>query len=240
MTVKKLLHWLPLAFLIIILFLFFYFHCYEYLSLSALQQHRHWLSQWTAQHYLLAVLSYMLIYQLAVAVSIPGAVFLTLIGGFLFGIVAGALYVVCSATLGAIWLFLAVNSALGDWLTQRSSGWVDKMRRGFQENAFNYLLVLRLIPIFPFWVVNIVPAILGVRLRTFFLATLIGIIPGSLVYVTLGNSLGSILDAGQTPNLGIIFAPDIILPLLGLALLSLLPVIYKHWKGKPHDENNTR
>lgn len=235
MSQKVVLKWMPLTVLALCLILFFYFHLYSYLSFSVLKQHRQELLQWTDQHYALAVAGYLVIYQLATAISIPGAVYLTLLGGFLFGIFLGTLYTVIGATVGAIWLFLAVKTALGDFFARRSEQWISKMREGFRGNAFNYLLVLRLIPIFPFWVVNIVPALLGVSLKTFFWSTLIGIIPGCVVYILLGNSLGQILDANQTPQLTIIFKPFIFVPLLALALLSILPVMYTHFKkGKAH------
>ena len=107
------------------------------------------------------------------------------------------------------------------------------MEEGFREDAFNYLLVLRLIPIFPFWLVNIVPAVLGVPLRTYVIATFIGIIPGSFVYASIGNGLGAVFDAGGTPDLAIIFKVEIILPIVGLAVLAMLPVLYKKIKGRP-------
>jgi uncharacterized membrane protein YdjX (TVP38/TMEM64 family) len=106
------------------------------------------------------------------------------------------------------------------------------MRKGFNDNAFQYLLSLRLIPVIPFWVVNIVPAALGVQLKTYILATFLGIILGSFVYVTIGNGLGHLFDLGQTPDLGIIFEPQILLPLIGLAVLSFIPSIYKSLKDK--------
>ncbi|WBV63944.1 VTT domain-containing protein [Legionella pneumophila 130b] len=111
--------------------------------------------------------------------------------------------------------------------SKRASGWVKRMRSGFKDNAFSYLLTLRLIPLFPFWVINIVSAVLGVSASTFIIATFIGIIPGSIVYVSVGNGLGELFAASLQPNLGIIFEPKFILPLLGLAALSLIPVFYK-------------
>ncbi len=124
-----------------------------------------------------------------------------------------------------------MQTALGTRLKRRTDNWVTKMEKEFQANAFNYLLILRFIPIFPFWIVNIVPALLGVPLITFITATLIGIIPGSLVYVSLGSGLSTLFAKDQTPNLGIIFTPRILLPLLALAVLSFLPVLYKHLKN---------
>lgn len=236
--------WLLLILLLIGFCLFFYFHLYEYLSFATLKSYHDSLSSWANQHYLLAVLVYMSIYTLIAAMSLPGAIFITLAGGFLFGPIA-TIYVVISATLGASILFLAVRSALGEWLASKASGWVAKMEKGFHENAFNYLLVLRLIPIFPFWVVNIVAALFALELRTFVLATFIGIIPGSFIYVLVGNSLNVVFHSNQTPNLHIIFTPPILLPLLGLAILALLPVIYKrytvtHPTSKGRKDENVR
>ena len=224
--------WLLLTILLIGLGAFFYFDLSRFLNFATLKQHRQTLLSWTEAHYFLTALIYIIIYILAVAISIPGATFLTLMGGFLFGTIFGTLYVLISATFGATLIFLAVRIALEPWMAKKTSRWLEKMRSGFQQGAFQYLLFLRLVPIFPFWVINIVPALLGVKTRTFMLATLIGIIPGSIVYVTLGNGLGSIFDQNETPNLGIIFELPVLLPLLGLAFLSFVPIIYKWMKRK--------
>ena len=223
--------WLPLAILLDGLGAFFYFDLSQFLNFSTLQQHRQTLLSWTEAHYFQAAFIYIIIYILAVAISIPGAIFLTLVGGFLFGTIFGTLYVLISATLGATLIFLAVRIALEPWVAKKTSRWIKKMRTGFKQGAFQYLLFLRLVPLFPFWVINIVPALLGVKASTFMLATFIGIIPGSIVYVTLGNGLGSIFDRNETPNLGIIFELPVLLPLLGLAFLSLVPIIYQ-WKKR--------
>ncbi len=217
---------LPLLILIIGLILFFYFHLDRYLSFKYLHDHRAMLLGWTQNNYLAAVSGFMGIYILAVAISVPGAVLLTLAGGFLFGSFWGTLYVVVSATIGAVIVFFAVHSALNDWLTQKAAHWMVKMRQGFSKNAFYYLLFLRLVPIFPFWVVNIVPGLLNVKPKTYILATFLGIIPGSLIYVMVGNSLGYLFDNGEQPNLGIILSPQFLLPLIGLGLLALLPVLF--------------
>lgn len=229
---NPLLQLVPLAVLMLILCAALYFRVFDYLSFDTLKQHRAFLLQWTHQNYSYAVLGFMVIYIVAVAISIPGAVFLTLAGGFLFGVVWGTVYVVISATLGGAILFLAVKTAARPWIENRTSGWVKKMEKGFRENAFNYLLTLRLIPLFPFWLVNIVPAILNIPLRIFITATLIGIIPGSVIYVSVGNGLGHLFDSGQKPDLNIIFTPPILLPLLGLSILSLIPILYKFTKRK--------
>ncbi len=224
--------WLPLLILLGLLSLFFIFRLDRYLSFATFREHRALLLSWTKANFVLSVLLFMSCYTLVVAISIPGAVFLTLASGFLFGVFIGALLVVISATLGATLLFFAVRTALGEWLAKKASGWVERMRKGFQRNAFSYLLTLRLIPLFPFWVVNIVPALLNVSAKTFITATVIGIIPGSLVYVLVGNGLSQVFATNQTPNLGIIFEPQVLGPLLALAALSLIPALYQLFSRK--------
>lgn len=225
-------HFLPLIILLSLLGIAIYFQWYSYLSFESLKNHRQILLLWNKDHFGWVLLCFMAIYILVVACSIPGAMFLTLSAGFLFGPIIGLSVTIISATLGALIVFIAVQLALRDWVEKRTAHWVKKMEKGFKQNAFSYLLFLRLVPLFPFWLVNIVPALLGVSTRTFILATVIGMIPGSFVYVMLGNSLGYIFDTHQSPNLNIIFDPKVFLPLLALALLSLLPVIYKFIKGK--------
>lgn len=227
---KMFFRWFLLACIILGFVCAYYFRLYDYLSLASLKTYRQTLISWALVHGFLAVMAYMLIYIAVVAFSIPGALFVTLAGGFLFGPVA-ACYVVVSATIGSVIVFLAVRTTLGEWLANKASGWVSKMKKGFEENAFNYLLVLRLMPFFPFWVVNIVSALLDVRLRDFAAATFIGIIPGVLIYVMVGNSLNVLFQTNQAPDLHIVFTPAIFLPLLGLAMLAMLPVIYKRWKA---------
>lgn len=230
--------WLPIFILVLALCLFFILGLQQYLSFEVVKQHRHTLLNWTEAHYFSAVLLYMLIYIIAVAVSIPGATFFTLIGGFLFGVGWGTLYVVLSATLGSLMVFSAVRLWLGAWIAERASQWVKKMRTGFQHGACQYMLVLRLIPLFPFWAVNIVAALLGVSTFTFTITTFFGIIPGSLVYVLIGNGLGYFFDRNQMPDLHIIYEPAIFIPLVALALLSLIPTAYQWLKGKKHESNH--
>jgi uncharacterized membrane protein YdjX (TVP38/TMEM64 family) len=222
----------PLAAIVLGLVAFFAFDLDRFVSLSALSEHHEALRALVADNGVLASAAYLLAYAVAVALSIPGAAVLTIAGGFMFGIVWGSLLVVSGATLGAVAIFLAARTALGDVLRRRAGPWVQKLEAGFRENAFSYLLTLRLIPVVPFWLVNIVPAFFGVRLGTFALSTVLGIVPGTVVYVGVGNGLGATLDAGRDPDLGIIFEPAILLPLLGLAVLSLVPVVYRKVKGR--------
>jgi uncharacterized membrane protein YdjX (TVP38/TMEM64 family) len=226
--------WSLLVILILGLCAFFYFDLQRYLNFTTIKQHREIWMNWTDQHYLSAVAIFMLIYITAISVSFPGAVFLTLIGGFLFGPWLGTIYVVTSATIGASLVFFAVKIALEPWMKKRTGKWIEKMRAGFQKGAVQYLLILRLMPIFPFWVVNIVPALLGIRASIFIFTTFFGIIPGSFIYTLLGSGLGDIFDKNETPNLHIIYEPRIIIPLFILVLLSFSPKIYTLLKRKKH------
>jgi len=228
---RKIWRLLPLVLLVAATLSVFYFNLDNYLSFSALKVHRQLLLEWTQQHYGLVVLAFMGIYIITIILSIPSSAFLTVAAGFLFS-AWGTIYVVISATIGATILFWIVKFALKDWLTQRTSGWISKMQRGFQTNAFHYLLVLRLIPLFPFWVLNIIPALLNIKTSVYVAATFLGIIPGSYIYIMLGSGLGHIFDTDQTPNLALIFEPRILLPLLALAALSLLPLVYRKFNKK--------
>jgi uncharacterized membrane protein YdjX (TVP38/TMEM64 family) len=204
----------------------------DYISFEALRANRQRLLDLVAAYPFLAPLAFTLLYAVVIALSVPGGAVLTMTGGFLFGVVLGVIAVVIGATLGATAVFLIAKTALGDPLRAKAGPWLRRMEAGFRANAFNYLLVLRLIPLFPFWLVNLVPAFLGVPLGTYALATLLGIIPGSLVYASVGNGLGAVFDRGETPDLGIIFEPQILGPILGLAALALLPVLYRKYKAR--------
>lgn len=222
--------YLPLLLIVLTMVAFFYCKFYRYFTFSTLSQYQYQLIIWAQQHYLLTVLSYMAIYIIVVAISVPGAALLTITAGFLFGVFPGVIYVVVSATTGACLLFLSVRNAIGNYFAQKASGWLKRMEAGFRKNAWNYLLFLRLVPLFPFWVVNIVPGLLAIPLRIFFSATLLGIIPGSLVYVWLGRDLGALLAVGKAPDMLTILQPIFFLPILALAALSLAPIIYRRWK----------
>jgi uncharacterized membrane protein YdjX (TVP38/TMEM64 family) len=220
---------------------FFAFDLDRYLSWEELSRHRHALLEWRERHQVLAVLSFIGVYMLIVALSLPGAIWLTVIGGFLFGIAAGTLCSVLAATLGACAVFLAARYLVGDALRARAGPGIRRMEAGFRKHALSYLLTLRLVPVVPFWLVNLVPALLGVPLRTFLVGTAVGIIPGSIVYTLVGNGLGAVLDQGRTPDLDIIFEPVILAPILGLALLALSPVLYGRLKqGRAANDERER
>ena len=225
----------PLAIIFFVVVVIITLDLDDYLTFEALRENRQFLLNWYADHQLMMILIYCLVYIVVVALSLPGASPLTIAGGFIFGTVEGGLYVVVSATLGAIVIFMIARYCLSGFFQARSGPFLHKMEAGFQENALSYLLVLRLVPVFPFWVVNLIPALLGVKLRTFAIGTFFGIIPGSVVFCSVGSGLGAVFDAGEDPNLGIILEPEILGPIIGLALLSMVPVIYKKMKQKNND-----
>lgn len=222
---------LPLAVLLVGFAAFFALGLQHQLSLEVLKANREMLENWVAVHPILAALIFAGIYAVIVACSIPVGAPMTLAGGFLFGVWEGGGLVVIAATIGATVIFLAAKTALADLIRARIGGRIRAMEDGFRKNAFSYLLVLRLVPIFPFFLVNLAAGLLGVRLSTYVLATLIGIVPGTFVYAGLGNGLGAIFESGGTPDLGLIFKPAVLVPLIGLALLSLLPVLWRRRRG---------
>ena len=219
----------PLLILITGMVLFFALGLERYLSFEALRLHRLELTGWVQGHPWTAPLGYMLVYIAVVVFSLPVATVMTVSGGFLFGALAGTLYAVIGATLGATLLFLIAKTSLGDVLLARAGGRFDRMRQGFADDALSYLLVLRLIPIFPFFLVNLAPAFLGVPLRVYVIATFFGIMPGGFVYALAGAGIGSVLDRGGAVTVGGILTPQILGALFGLALLAMLPVIYRHF-----------
>ncbi len=201
---------------------------HRYLTFAALAENRTALCGLVSRWGFVAALAYIVAYAAVVALSVPGGAILTIAGGFLFGTWLGGLCAVVGATAGAACIFLAARAGLGG-LARRAGPFFGNLEAGFRVNAFNYLLFLRLIPLFPFWLVNLVPALAGVGLLTFLLATFIGIIPGTFVYASLGNGLGKVVEE---PDLAIVFHPSVLGPFIGLALLALIPVWYKRRQHK--------
>lgn len=202
------------------------------LSFEALAEHRANLVALVAAHPAIAAVGYVLAYITAVTLSLPGAVVLSLAGGLLFGPWLGTALTVLGATIGACLLFLVARSALAPLVTGRAAGLVDWLRPGLEKDGFFYLLTLRLIPVVPFWLLNLAPALVGMPFGPYVAATAIGIIPGTAVFVAIGSGLGEVLAAGGQPDLGVILAPEILLPLLGLAALSLLGA---WWRKRKRD-----
>jgi uncharacterized membrane protein YdjX (TVP38/TMEM64 family) len=221
----------PAAVLLLGLALFLLLGLERYFSFEMLSRHHATLTSWVAERAALAALLYVLAYALVVAFSLPVAVLVTRVGGFLLGVWVGAVLSVIGATVGSVAVFLAARTAFYDLFHARAGAALARLEEGFRRDSFSYLLFLRLVPVFPFWLVNIVPALLGMTLASYTLATVIGIIPGAIVYSSVGAGLGMVIDRGEAPNLGIIFEWRILLPLLGLAVLALAPVLYSRLRG---------
>ena len=220
----------PLGILIVAGVIFFTVAGHRYLSFAALTANRDWLCGLVTRYGVAAAACYIAAYAVLVAVSVPGGAILTIAGGFLFGTWLGGLYAVVAATLGAAAVFIAARAGLAG-LARRAGPLLGRLEAGFRADAFNYLLVLRLVPVFPFWLVNLVPALVGVSLPTFLLATFLGIIPGTYVYASLGNGLGKVVEQ---PDPAILFHPSVLGPIIGLAALALLPIWYKRRRRRAH------
>jgi len=205
----------------------------DYLSLDALRENREALLAWRDGNYPVAVLTYMALYIAVVAFSLPGALIMTLTGGFLFGLVPGTIYTVTAATIGATCIFIAARTSLGATLKERAGPWMGKFEKGFQENELSFLFLLRLVPAVPFFIANLLPAFFGVKLVTYVWTTFLGIAPGSAVYTSVGTGLGEILASGGDLSLNVFADPKVWGPFVGLIALALLPILVKAVRGKP-------
>jgi uncharacterized membrane protein YdjX (TVP38/TMEM64 family) len=202
----------------------------QHIGWAALARNQAALLAWVASHPVTAPLLYLLIYAVAVLLSLPESAVLTMAAGLLFGTLSGGILAVLGSSAGAIALFLAVRYHLADALAARRGRFLDAVHLGLRRDGFSYLLAVRLVPAFPFWLVNLAAALSGMRLAPYAAATVLGIIPATFVYASIGTGLGDVLSAGGQPDLAIIFSPRILGPLIGLAALSLLPVIWRRWK----------
>lgn len=207
----------------------------DYLSFEALSENREALIAYRDANYALSVVLFISVYVMIAGLSLPGAAIATLTGGFLFGTFPGALFNMLGATIGASAIFMVARAGFGEKLAAKmegSDGIVKKLKDGIDENQWSVLFLMRLVPAVPFFVANLVPALVDVPLRRFVISTFIGIIPGSVVYTSVGAGLGDVFARGETPNLGIIFEPHILLPIIGLCLLAALPMVIKAIRGK--------
>ncbi len=247
-TIAK--RWLPLVVIICLMVAAYGFGAHEQISLQSIAANREELRHFIANNWLLALLIYGLVYACAVALSIPGATLLTIIGGLLFGWLTGAIAAIVAATAGATLIFLAARTSLEEALTRKAGSLVNKIRDGFAKDAFNYLLFLRLTPVFPFWLVNIAAALAQVRLKTFVTATILGIIPAGFALSFVGSGLDSLIDSqmraydaclAQNPatscsfdlSVSRIITPQILLALAALGFAALIPVLAKRLRAKP-------
>ena len=211
----------------------------DFLTWQALGQHYGLIKTFTDSRLVHAYGLFFLVYLLAVAFSLPVASLLTLGGGAVFGWPAAVL-VVAGATGGAALVFSAARGVFADLLRARAGPFLARLETGFSKNDFAYLLVLRLVPAAPFWAVNIIPAFTRMRLASFVGATALGIIPGTLVFVGIGRGFDHILAAGQTPDLGVLTTPQVLLPLTGLGVLALLPIVFKSVTARIKDRSHDR
>jgi len=212
---------------------FFYFDVHQYMTLESLKNNRNQLLEYTHTHYLTAVFLFVCVYVVQTALSLPGATILTLSGGLLFGSGWGMIYANIAATSGATVAFLVARYLLRDWVEGRFGDRLEVIQQGFSNNAFNYLLTLRLVPLFPFFLVNMVSGLTRVRLRTYIFATALGIVPGSFIYANAGQQLGMI------DSLSEIASPKVLGAFVLLGLFSLLPIVYRRISGRHAAENSS-
>lgn len=210
---------------------FFLAGLHHYVTPQGLKEHHDALLAWVQAHGAWSIIVFGIIYALAVTFSIPGGAVMTIAGGFLFGPAVATATVVVGATVGATTLFLLARYALADAVGRWTGSSLKKIENGFNEDGMSYMFVLRLVPLFPFWLVNLAPALLGVPLRTYIISTFFGIIPGTFVYALVGDGAGAVFQRGGDLDLYIIFEPRVLAPIIGFALLASIPILYKRWKA---------
>ncbi len=216
----------------------------DYLTLGFIVREHEGLAAFVTGHLALAILTYVAIYTAAVAVSFPGASLITIVGGYLFGAALGTTLTVVAATAGATVIYLAARSSLGLFLREKVSHFAGRFAKGFEDNAFTYLFLLRLVPLFPFWLINIVPALFDVKVRTYVVATGLGIIPGTLAYVLLGDGLGDTIgrlearDPGCAAagtcdiGIGLLLTPGPLIAMAALCVVALIPIVVKRLRAR--------
>lgn len=203
-----------------------------HLNWATLGRHHAAIAAWIARHRLIAPIAFAALYAIVTALSVPEAALLTVVGGLLFGTLLGGILAVIGSTIGATTLFLAARSAFGDALTRRGGTRIARIRTELNNNGFSYLLAIRLIPAFPFWVVNLAAALAGMRVSPFATATVIGIIPGTFIYASIGAGFATVVADGQPPRFTALLSPHIVIPLVTLGLLALAPVAWRKWRQR--------
>ena len=241
--------WLPLLVLVAAVIAVWASGLAQYLSLASIAEHRDLLKAHVAANVAAALALYMAVYVAAIALSLPGGTLLTVLGGFLFGWLIGGFATVVAATAGGTVVFLIARSSFGAFLAEKAGQRVNAFARGFRDDAFNYLLFLRLVPLFPFWLVNIAPALFNVRLGTYVLSTVIGIVPATFAFSVLGSGLDSIIAAQQASyeaclaargsehcrfdlDAGALITPQLIAALVALGVVAVIPVVWKRFRTR--------
>jgi uncharacterized membrane protein YdjX (TVP38/TMEM64 family) len=239
---------MPLLVLASTMALVFAMGWHRYLTLEGIAANRDALQGAIASNRALAMLAYVGLYAAVVALSLPGASIMTLAGGLLFGGLFGGLAAIVGATIGATAIFLIARTAFGETLRAKAGPWIAKLQDGFKDDALSYLLFLRLVPAFPFWLINLAPALLGVPLSTYVIATFIGIIPGTFAFASVGAGLDSVIAAAKaeyaacvatngaaacklTINAGSLITKELLLAFIALGVVALIPVALKKWKN---------
>ena len=244
----RLRRFVPLAVIVLAMAAVFATGAYRHVSLETLVRHRMAIDAFIGAHSVAAVAAFMAVYITVVALSIPGAIFLSIGSGILFGVFLGGLVSVISATIGATIIFMVAKSACGESLVRRAGPLACKLADGFRADAFSYLLFLRLVPAFPFFLVNLVPALAGVKLSTFVAATAIGVIPATFAFTFLGSGLDSVIAAQEKTfraclaagrgdcelhfDLGMIATPQLLAALVTLGVIALIPVAIKRLRAR--------
>jgi len=231
---KSILRHAPLA-IILIVAIIGSFTLKDYLSFDTLRENREALLAFRDANYIGLVAAFLAIYIVIVSFSLPGAAVASVTGGFLFGLGPGTLYNITAATIGASVIFLAARWGLGKNLAAKmdaSEGTLKKLRNGLADNEISVLFLLRLVPAVPFFVANLLPALVGVKFFNFVFTTFFGIIPGAIVFTWIGVGVGAVFDRGGNPDLSLLWEPQIIGPILGLCALAALPIIIKTLRGR--------
>jgi uncharacterized membrane protein YdjX (TVP38/TMEM64 family) len=239
---------LPFAALVAVMVVILAMGWHRQLSFETLVRHRAGIDAFVADHYAAAVAAFVALYVAVAALSVPGAAVLTICGGILFGWLVGGLAAIAGATVGATIIFSIARSACGESLLRYAGPRAQNLAEGFRSDAFSYLLFLRLVPIFPFWLVNLAPALVGVRLVTFLGATALGIVPGTLAYALVGEGLDSViraegaafracLAAGNSDcqlhfDMAAALTPQLLAALVALGLIALIPIVLRRWRGR--------
>lgn len=246
---SKLRTWAPLLVIIALMALVFALGWHKYLTLESLGKNYGELNTFISNNLAVSILAYAALYIAVVALSLPGALALTLAGGLFFGWQIGGPVTVVAATIGATIIFLVAKTSLGETLAAKAGPSINKLREGFQENALSYLLFLRLVPAFPFFVVNLAPALLGVKLRTYVIGTFIGIIPGTMAFSFAASQLKTIIEKTNAEHAACILSKgeaacpysidastlvskEIILAFAAIGVVALIPVIVKKWSKR--------
>ena len=231
---RRLSRWLILPAVILAagLAAFVVFDLGSFFSYATLRDHRATVIGFVDDNYVAAALAFILIYIVVIAFSLPVAAYMSVIGGFLFGSLYGTVWIIIGATIGATALFLIARTTLGRLLRAKAGGTLKKMEAGFRANEWSYMFVLRLVPLFPFYLVNLVPAFLGVRTFTYVVATFFGIMPGAFVLASFGSGADALLEDDMLPGLDEFFRVEVAIPIVGLVMLSLIPILYKWLRAR--------